>query len=174
MTENKMSNFFDKLAPSWDKSELHSNNEIVSFLNVLPIKQGGKILDVGCGTGLITPILYKKSKGIVKGIDISNEMIKIAKNKNYKNISFICGDFNCFDEIEYDLIVIFNAYPHFLALDRFKNSLYRVLKKNGKFAIMHNFSRQELIEMHQGTSLFLTRDLKPVDEEAAFYKDKFN
>jgi ubiquinone/menaquinone biosynthesis C-methylase UbiE len=174
MTENKMSDFFDKLAPTWDQNELHSKYEIESFLNVLPIKKDDKILDVGCGTGLITPILYKKSEGIVKGIDISKEMIKIALNKKIKNVSFICEDFNNFKETDYDFIVIFNAYPHFLDLEKFKKSLVRTLKENGKFAIIHNFSRQELIDMHQGSSLPLTRDLKPAKEEAAFYKDKFN
>jgi ubiquinone/menaquinone biosynthesis C-methylase UbiE len=52
---------------------------INKFLSYLP--KGAKILDVGCGPGNFTNYLQKKGFNI-EGIDLSREMIKIAKLKN--------------------------------------------------------------------------------------------
>jgi 2-polyprenyl-3-methyl-5-hydroxy-6-metoxy-1,4-benzoquinol methylase len=49
-------------------------------LKLLEDVRGKKILDVGCGPGLYAFLLIKKG-AIVKGIDISKEVIGIAKKR---------------------------------------------------------------------------------------------
>lgn len=49
------------------------------------------ILDLGCGTGKHASILKERGYDLV-GVDLSKEMISIAKN-NYPSIEFICTDF---------------------------------------------------------------------------------
>lgn len=51
---------------------------IDKFLDKLPSK--AKILDVGCGPGTFSKYLYSKGF-IVEGVDLSDEMIKIAQKK---------------------------------------------------------------------------------------------
>ena len=61
-----------------------------NLLNLL--KKGMNVLDVGCGSGAITKDIATiiGPEGVVTGIDISEELIGIAKEKyaSIKNISF--------------------------------------------------------------------------------------
>lgn len=65
-----------------DRRSLEKGNEhIIPFL-----KEGMRVLDVGCGTGAITKGIAEWIKdGSVTGIDISKEMVEQGK-ENYKNI----------------------------------------------------------------------------------------
>src|SRR3990167_9283383 len=57
--------------------------EMPATLELLGDVKGKKILDFGCGTGIYAKLLTKKG-AIVKGFDISEEMLKIAKQENPK------------------------------------------------------------------------------------------
>ncbi|MBS1599882.1 MAG: class I SAM-dependent methyltransferase [Bacteroidetes bacterium] len=60
------------------------------------LRKGMRVLDVGCGSGAITHDIAKRiaPAGFASGIDISEELINIAKEKytDVKNISFYKGD----------------------------------------------------------------------------------
>lgn len=174
MQEKTMKDFFNEKAKIWDSLEETPLSLIEELLSLIPIKEGDKVLDVACGTGVITPRLAKRSKCLVKGIDISDKMIEKANEKFKDNllVSFSCQDFLSFDEKEYDVIVIYNAYPHFLSREAFKEALERNLKKGGVFAILHSLSREQLGVRHENCQCF-SRVLEPVKEEASFYQDSF-
>lgn len=59
-------------------SDLTDTSYIDKFLNQLPKR--GNVLDVGCGPGTFSKYLVQKGF-VVAGVDLSEEMIKIAKNK---------------------------------------------------------------------------------------------
>lgn len=54
----------------------------------------GRILDIGCGTGSYTGLLHEKyATAQIKGIDLSVEMVKMARNRlGMQGIEFIVGD----------------------------------------------------------------------------------
>jgi len=64
------------------------------ILKLCKIKKGSKILEVGCGTGLSTRYIAKKYDIEIVAIDISEKMIKKAKerNKKLKNAEFMVAD----------------------------------------------------------------------------------
>lgn len=66
-----------------------------------------KLLDVGCGRGdLLSYIKKKKYKKIIyTGLDLNNNLIKIAKKK-HKNKNFIFGDFINKRIKNYDVIFV--------------------------------------------------------------------
>ncbi len=71
-----------------DERSLESSNA-----NLLPVlKEGQRVLDVGCGSGAITEGIAKKvgEKGWVLGVDRSPELIDLAKNKfgHIPNLAF--------------------------------------------------------------------------------------
>ncbi len=63
---------------------------IYELLNSLNIDMEGEILDIGCGTGGYLPFHLKKNVKIT-GVDISKEMLEIAKHK-FKEIAFVLGN----------------------------------------------------------------------------------
>ena len=69
-----------KYPQGWFYNELL---EMPATLELLGNVKGKKILDFGCGTGIYAKLLTKKG-AIVKGFDISEEMLKIAKKENPK------------------------------------------------------------------------------------------
>ncbi len=167
-----MSEFFDGLSENWDKNELSSKNQRKEFLSFLDIKEGEKVLDLACGTGVITSILQEKSKCEVIGLDISPKMIEKAKEKekNNPNIHYFVGDFITYDFNEkFDHIVVFNAYPHFLDRNAFKEKVLKSLNKNGKLEIIHNISRKEIENHHKGGANPYSRGLLAPLDEAEFF-----
>ncbi len=113
-------------------------DEINSFIQSTP--SNGAVLDLGCGGGYITN--YLANNGLIPvGIDFSEKMIKIAKEK-YPHLKFLNMDLmdinNSFDENSIDgLIAIYTLY--FIPrdnLDFVLSSLSRILKDGGKMLLV--------------------------------------
>ena len=53
-------------------------------------KDKAKVLDAGCGTGLVGEILYKNNFRNIDGVDFSQEMLNIAHQKNiYQSLKLV-------------------------------------------------------------------------------------
>jgi len=63
----------------------------------------GEILDVGCGAGTYSPYLSKKGK--VNGIDISKNVINVAKGRGVKNV-FVKDIFKLKTKKRYNTIIL--------------------------------------------------------------------
>lgn len=173
---NKVEEFFDQLASNWDQGETHTIEEKRTLLDFVGIEEGNKVLDVACGTGVITGLIESYSKTKVLGIDISANMIDIAKEKykDYPNIEFLHQDFLVMDEDnKFDVIIIYNAYPHFLKPNLLANKLMAMLNDGGKFAILHSLSRAELDTHHSGKTMEVSRHLMAPEDEFIFFKKYF-
>ena len=173
---NQIKEFFDKRAPRWDEEESCPIERKKALLSKLGIKRGDKVIDIACGTGVITGILHEMTGEDILAVDLSEKMIEIAKEK-YKDevgVTFRQCDF-IEENIEgkFDYAVIYNAYPHFLNVGKLSNKLYEILKENGKFGIVHSLSRKELDSHHSGEASCISRSLLPPKEEAEKFADKF-
>lgn len=175
--ENKVEQFFDSLASSWDEGETCPIDRKLSLLKEVGIKPGDHVLDVACGTGVVTGLIHELSNSDVVGIDLSNNMIQIAKDK-YKGdkwASFVHSDLLTWDTLEkFDDIIIYNAYPHFLDCKALANKAYSLLNKGGRLAILHSLSRAQLCIHHSGTASQVSRTLEEPKKEAEYFKDKFD
>jgi len=96
-------------------------------------------LDIGCGTG--HPALYiAKDVGSIIGIDKSERMIEIARNRlrrsGIDNIVFEVGDAESlwFSSKSFDAIVLCGSLATFSDKRKSLQEIKRVLKKNGKVA----------------------------------------
>jgi ubiquinone/menaquinone biosynthesis C-methylase UbiE len=118
------------------------------------------ILDLGCGMGRLSyPIAIRYPNIKMIGIDISPEMIKIAKQnaKDLKNIKYKINDGVSLSEIDNDSINLvfsmttFQHIPNKIA-QGYINEISRVLKKQGKFRLQfiegdyHDFNENNLKE----------------------------
>lgn len=80
------------------KNGWHPGNQIYNFKSLLKLSnmtgvpyKGTSILDVGCGTGDLLPLLLKKGIKSYTGIDIYEPSITTAK-ENHPMANFILGD----------------------------------------------------------------------------------
>lgn len=100
-----------------------------------------KILDLGCGTGILEMYLPKHYK--IVGIDNSKDMLKIAKSKKLKNAKFVLADIRNLDLKEkFDIAVCINDTLNHLTsskdLKSFFANVARHLKKGSIFIFDFN------------------------------------
>jgi SAM-dependent methyltransferase len=107
----------------------------------LPQNQNLRVLDLACGSGVYTFLLKKKYKYVV-GVDISKEMIKLAKENSIKeNIEspiFMVGN-GCnlpFKNNSFDIVISILTLEHIPYPEEMLNEFYRVSKSNGNIVII--------------------------------------
>ncbi len=93
-----------------------------------------KILDIGCGGGLLSEPMYKLG-GDVTGIDASYKNIEIAKihaKKNSLKINYVCASpENLNSNKKYDIILNMEIVEHVDDVNFFIKKSSQYLKKNG-------------------------------------------
>ena len=120
MDKNQEDHFDHYAYDWWNKAGyyklLHKLNPIrLEYIQSNYDLKGKRILDIGCGGGLLTEELHKKG-AIVTGIDSSAKSIKIAKQhakeQNF-DITYINKSvFNSSFEKEFDCIICFEMIEH--------------------------------------------------------------
>ncbi len=99
-----------------------------------------KVLDLGCGSGPFVKKLYCLGAKKVKGIDLSEGLIEIAKKENPK-ADFVVGDAKKtrYKNKEFDLIVSSLMVHYFKDLRPLFKETSRILNKKGLFVFsMHH------------------------------------
>lgn len=99
------------------------------------------------GTGVLFPDYLKRNVASVDAIDISAQMVKKAKAK-YPQINIVCGDAEefCFNK-EFDCIIIYNAFPHFINENKLFNNLTRYLKQGGQVNCCTRYEQSRYFKM---------------------------
>jgi SAM-dependent methyltransferase len=104
--------------------------EMPATLKMLGNVKGKKILDYGCGSGLYAKILSKHG-AIVKGFDISSEMIKFAKQENPSLDLRIGSGYKIPFKEKFDIILASLVFGYMSDWKILFGELSRVLKSNG-------------------------------------------
>ena len=142
---------FSKIADEWWDPEgkfkpLHKFNPIrikyikENIINNFKLKNkskplsGIKILDIGCGGGLLSEPMSRMGANVT-GIDASDKNIKIAKlhsKKNKLKINYLCSSPEKLKiEKKFDVILNMEIVEHVEDIDFFLRSCSKLLKKNG-------------------------------------------
>jgi len=127
----------------WYSSKVSENHYLQTKTTLLRIFRNSQkynsILEIGSGAGTFTKILSTYCKSLT-AVDISAEMINIAKNNDYgsTNIRFINSDFLEFKagSQSFDIIVLIRCYEYFNEKVPAIEKINKILKKNGKFIII--------------------------------------
>lgn len=143
------SHFFDKHPPlllwqdllaEYGFSLLFKPREIFwkKYLDKLELKKGQKVLDVGCGQGLLLARL-RETYGISgKGIDVSSKSIEFAK-KNYsgRDLFYQVLDAKAisFKSNVFDFVFSFDSLEHIDDQQKALSEMIRVTKPGGKLLI---------------------------------------
>ena len=166
---DKEHRFFEHYAPTWDQDRNEDAAKLHFLMQFLPLAQGSRVLDVGCGTGVLIPYLHEAvgDTGHIEGLDYSQAMLAQAKQKfglvpgvTFREENILKADL---PQGAYDDIVCLNFYPHIRTHGHaFFKAMYGALRDGGTFAIMHDISKEQVNAIHQQSGQTVPL-LPPVD-----------
>ncbi len=142
---------FSKLAANWWDPEgefkpLHDINPIrFNYIDKITSVRGKKVLDVGCGGGLLCEAMAK-SGGIVKGIDLSEKAIKVAQIHLLESKLDVDYDVTSAEELSeieanrYDIVTCLEMLEHTPNPASTVNACSKLLKEGG-WAVFSTINR---------------------------------
>ena len=95
-------------------------------------------LDLGCGTGEMMRLILQQNKDkSLYGIDLSEKMLEVAKEKLGNHVNLILSDSEQlpFSDSFFDVVYCNDSFHHYPAPDKVLSEVYRVLKPNGIFVM---------------------------------------
>jgi len=140
---NNISNEYDKCKQDAWRIDI----EKYSITEYLKDKiKGKRVLDIPCGSGVYSNLFYEMGAKEVVGIDISSEMVKLAKEKsNNSNSDFITCNAENLNEIsnlgKFDIITcifLFNYAQTDTQLDNMVRNIKNHLKEDGILLIFND------------------------------------
>jgi ubiquinone/menaquinone biosynthesis C-methylase UbiE len=134
---NEVAPRYHKRWASVNKGPFQSTKKLIELVK---ISKNNRVLDVACGTGVVTKEIQKKvSKlGYVIGVDTSTTAIKIAKKWNDKkeNLDFVNTDAENFSfSKKFDVVTCQYALFFFPNAQKALKNMKNSLKKSGKIGI---------------------------------------
>lgn len=163
---------FEALAPRWEsfRPSAAAEGEVARGLDLVEPLDGAAVVDVGCGTGVVLgPLLRRLGRtGRVLAIDFAPAMLDIARARHPDpRVSWLCADVveASVPEGAVDVLLCFDALPHFADPGRALASFARWLAPGGRLLIWHDIGRERLAQVHAQAGPPLDRDLLPPVEE---------
>ena len=130
----------DRLAPErdgWIARNAFYYEDDRNYMRFL-VAKGSRVLDLGCGTG---QLLAELSPGHGTGIDISSEMIEIAKEK-YPDLEFLVGDIEDPETLKgvkgpFDAIILSDTISSLEDCETTLRSLHGLCSEKTRIVIAH-------------------------------------
>lgn len=173
--------FFNQHAANWDtESNEEKTQALQKIFRKLHLHLKGWVLDVGCGTGILVPVLLKflDSQGKIVEFDLSLEMLKQNRN-NFSShrlkILQLNGDahFLPFASQKFNFLACFAVLPHLSWPHLAYREWYRVLQPAGTLLILHLMSSERLNQFHsQAGQAIQTDHLPPVEVVSSHLQSK--
>ena len=143
---NEIAPRYHKRWASVNKGPFQSTKKLIELVK---INKNDVVLDVACGTGVVTKQIQKKvgNAGHVIGVDTSTTAIKIAKkwNEKNKNLDFVNIDAENFSfSKKFDIITCQYALFFFPNAQKALKNMKNSLKKSGKIGISVHGSKDNV------------------------------
>lgn len=132
---------FKNLAPNAEKiwgwstpaGALRAQRRAQALIQAGRLENCRRILEIGCGTGIFTEKMALRTTAAVTAIDLSDELLTIARTKNLKRVTFQTGDAMQlpFESSSFDAVVG-NSILHHLEIEPALREVFRVLQPNGR------------------------------------------
>jgi ubiquinone/menaquinone biosynthesis C-methylase UbiE len=131
--------FFDRIAPSYDSWAGGQHERVAARLvDVAAPQKGEQVLDVGTGTGLVAHLVAPRvSPGSVIGIDLSDNMLALARSKKSRNVQFLgmAAERLIFKPETFDLVTMGEALAYVSDPTDALAEAHRVLRSGGRLAV---------------------------------------
>ncbi|MBF0507320.1 MAG: class I SAM-dependent methyltransferase [Deltaproteobacteria bacterium] len=166
--------FFDRMAETWDRVCQHDPGKIIEILDMVDLRPGDAILDVGTGTGILIPFLLPRigPNGTITAIDLSENMIAVARQKCRSDaVEFMVGDVLTMPlpPASFDAVICYSVFPHFDDKARAIARLDSYLKPGGELIVCHSQSRDAINQLHKSADAEVASDNLPDASEIVRY-----
>ena len=177
----KMNEFFNNRIDGYDghmMSNIESAEDFYPFTaDCLPKKDGTKILDLGCGTGLELEYYFRLNPSAkITGIDLTESMLNALKNKfPEKDLTLICGSYFDvpFAVNTFDAAVSVESLHHFTKEEKVPlyTKLCGALKDNGFFVLTDYFALTDEDEQAFRNELLRLKKEQGIDGNEFYHYD---
>ncbi len=174
--DNRLTEVYRDWAKKYDYDNDHvlgtvSQPKSVNLLSTRLKDKTAKIIDVGCGTGLVGEKLKAKDFIYFDGLDISKDMLSIAKSRGYRNL--FLGSLNkqlpVLDDA-YDAAMCIGVFTHgHVSSDGF-NELCRIVKPGGYVCFTIN---EGVFEEYGFKDMIAEFQLNKAWEVISLYRDDY-
>jgi O-methyltransferase/aklanonic acid methyltransferase len=100
---------------------------------------GERVLDIGCGTGLVTQMAAERVgiSGEAIGVDIATRFLEVARRRASPRVRFlrVPAEALVFSDLTFDLVTIGDALPYLADPSRALVEARRVLRRGGRIAV---------------------------------------
>ncbi|HCL57760.1 MAG TPA: SAM-dependent methyltransferase [Spirochaetia bacterium] len=180
MQEKPIKRNFDKEAALWDNNPVRvklAKDVSEKFLSHAPITPDMKMMDFGCGTGLIS-LYLKPFVHSITGIDSSKGMLEILRKKlddqKIHNIFLKHKDIEQGDSLEgsFDIIISNMTFHHIEKINPVLKEFYRIMSPSGILAVADlDLDNGEFHENNAGVfhSGFDRKSFETLFQEAGFH-----
>ncbi len=131
--------FFDRVAPVYDTWAGGQHGRVATRLvDLATPSQNEQVLDVGTGTGLVANLVAPRvNPGLVIGVDLSENMLSIARANKAKNVQFVgmAAEHLVFRPATFDLVTMGQALAYFADPTTALAEANRVLRPGGRLAV---------------------------------------
>lgn len=186
--KNQVKQMFNKIAGQYDFLNRFLTFGIDNIWRKIAVKKiennPKNVLDIATGTADLAIITAKYTNAEIIGLDISDQMLKVGKEKITKNkldsrIKLINGDAEnlSFNNETFDAITVGFGVRNFENLEKGLNEIYRVIKKGGYVAILEpsypkKFPLKQLFNFYFETLTPIIGNLISKDYKAYSYLSK--
>lgn len=161
--------FFNGLADRWDSGEqdpAETVSRLAGLSDLVQLKPGHDLLEVGCGTGQITGWLASQvAPGRVVAVDFAEAMLDQARHKG------IPAELRCVDVCDadlgercFDVVFCFHSFPHFRDQSAALRHLARALRPTGRLLVIHLAGSAEINAFHDQVGGAVAGDHLPVGD----------
>ncbi len=167
MVNPKKRDFFNERAEVWDEISVHNLEKVQYITELLEIRSSDRILDIGTGTGIMIPFYERYLvDGSIVAVDHSEKMIEVARSKypekKHPMISYLISDvYELEYDTDFDLVVCYSCFPHFVDQPLALKILSTALKKGGRLAVAHSDSAKNINGVHMNGGVEIGKDFLP-------------
>ena len=179
--DNEIKKVYQDWADQYDKDndDLLGTVSQPNSVNLLSNHSNDKnieIVDIGCGTGLVGKFLKDKGYLFYDGLDISEEMLEIAKSRGYRHLSV--GSLQNklpYGNDSYDAVFCVGVFTHGHVNSNGLDELIRITKKDGLIIFTINEGVYEYYQFDKKIPLMEKEGLiKVINFEKKDYMTKKN